>query len=138
MMPLLVATLGTAGDKVKTLDKEILTACGKARDALNGNGWDDYRNLGKAHGPTFQMHFNLNFPNLKTYANPTPATCAGQSQFETLVHELSHLVLNTNDETLSSGVTAYGGSNARTLAAQSPDKAKNNAENWGFFIEDFR
>lgn len=53
------------------------------------------------------------------------------SKFEILVHELTHLILDTEDE-------AYGGNLCQALAAQNPARAKINADSWGYFIEEFR
>ena len=82
-----------------------------------------------------------NFKSLSKYATNPLAVFADQDQFETLVHELSHVVLGTKDE-VNAGVTAYGGTNARNLAASAnaavKAKARTNAENWGFFVEEFR
>lgn len=79
-----------------------------------------------------------NFKNLDKYASTALTVFGDQDQFETLVHELSHVVLGTNDEVNDSGVTAYGATNARNLATADASKAKTNAENWGFFVEEFR
>jgi Lysine-specific metallo-endopeptidase len=57
-----------------------------------------------------------------------------QSRFETLVHELSHAIIGTIDD-LWHGKDAYGAKRSSRLAAHNPAAAKNNAENWGVFIE---
>jgi len=57
-----------------------------------------------------------------------------QSQFNTLVHELSHLLIGTKDVAGARG-TAYGTKNAEALAAATPLDAAKNAENWGIFVE---
>ena len=65
------------------------------------------------------------------------SSSTGQDQLETLLHELSHIVLGTKDEKLDDNTTtAYGGANARLLAVQSATRAQTNAENWGFFVRD--
>ncbi len=84
------------------------------------------------------LNISPNFANLPPYIVDGFAVCMGQSQFETVVHELSHIVIGTRDEVDALNVTAYGGANARALAAQSPALALTNAENWGFFVEEFR
>jgi len=61
------------------------------------------------------------------------ASAYHQSKFETLVHELTHVLVGTKDEALASGATAYGAQNALALAAENPTKAFNNAENWCAF-----
>jgi hypothetical protein len=58
-----------------------------------------------------------------------------QSQFETLVHELSHLLLGTIDVEFTDGTTAYGTQAAEELATFGSRHAFQNAENWGIFIE---
>ncbi len=100
-------------------------------------GWNEYFDFAIASGQGFTMHLNEAFRRLPIYCIPNPATAMDQSQFETIVHELSHLVAGTDDER-SGGVTAYGADAARALARSSPYKAKNNAENWGLFVESFR
>jgi len=83
---------------------------------------------------------NEEFKTLPTYL---PRTGAGlidssdyyQSKFNTLLHEISHVILNTNDELLNNGDEAYGAENAETLVGESTALAYTNAENWGIFIE---
>jgi hypothetical protein len=62
-----------------------------------------------------------------------------QSRLETVLHEMSHLILTTADERPPAGpyagVEAYGAQRARSLATLYPAQAQNNAENWGIFIE---
>lgn len=55
-----------------------------------------------------------------------------QSRVGTFIHELSHIVGNT-DDVVKSGVTMYGRDNSRILADRFPDDAVNNAENYGFY-----
>lgn len=50
------------------------------------------------------------------------------SRFGTVVHELSHLVAGTDDY-------VYGVEDAQDLAARSPRKAANNADNYEYFVE---
>jgi len=84
------------------------------------------------------LNLSPNYGNLKTYATGPVSTFDGQDQFQTVIHELTHIVLGTGDEKLNNGNTAYTGLLARQLATEDPDKAKNNAENWGLFIEEYR
>jgi len=64
--------------------------------------------------------------------SPTYKTSANlDSKFEILVHELTHLILDTEDE-------AYGKTKCHALATTSPARAKKNADSWGYFIEEFR
>ncbi len=57
-----------------------------------------------------------------------------QSKMNTFVHELSHLLMGTEDVSVG-GYTVYGAQRAELLAANLPDGAKVNAENWGIFVE---
>jgi hypothetical protein len=57
-----------------------------------------------------------------------------QSQLNTLIHELSHLLLGTEDVVGASG-ESYGTQRAEALAKANPSGAQNNAENWGIFVE---
>ncbi|PZN95115.1 MAG: hypothetical protein DCF31_07540 [Alphaproteobacteria bacterium] len=83
------------------------------------------------------IKIGVNFGNLPKTSLGLAASWNGQDRLETMLHELSHYVHGTADEKLDDGVTtAYGGQDARLLATQSVDRAKNNAENWGFLIEE--
>jgi hypothetical protein len=96
-------------------------------------------NLATTNANTFsKVMIGPNFVNLVAYAPAPVSTFDEQDQFETLVHELSHVVLGTRDEKLSSGATAYTGRYARDLVTENQGKSVTNAENWGFFIEEFR
>jgi hypothetical protein len=64
-----------------------------------------------------------------------PNRSNNQSQFETVIHELTHVILSTNDELLQSGEKAYGTHRALQLVGENPAVAQTNAENWGCFIE---
>lgn len=85
------------------------------------------------HGRS-HVELDVHFSSLSRYLPLTPApgvivaTAFNQSQFETLVHELSHLFLRTND-------LGYGTENACNLAINNAPHAQNNAENWGIFVE---
>ena len=81
------------------------------------------------------LNLSPNFSNLPEYAIGPVSAFGAQDKFQTVVHELSHIVLGTGDEKLNDGTTAYGGTAARLLATQDAAKARNNAENWGMFVE---
>ena len=53
------------------------------------------------------------------------------SKFQMLVHECSHLFLDTEDD-------AYGIRLCQMIAADDPETAKITADNWGYFVEEFR
>ena len=70
-----------------------------------------------------------------------------QNRTGTFVHELSHIVGNTNDVADNHvngapitadpvGFTYYGRANARQLADYRPELAIENAENYGFYVSD--
>ena len=115
----------------------------------NAAAWNDqgkHLNLGdsfshvRAHsGITSEVYLNEAFSGLPNYLtklgnNTIDDSFWNQSKFETIVHETSHLILGTDDETYR-GRTAYGARRAARLARHRVTKAKNNAENWGIFIE---
>jgi hypothetical protein len=86
------------------------------------------------------VELGTNFRSLPMYLPMFPDgtvdnTGWNQSQLDTLVHELSHLLLGTKDKTLANGKEAYGAKRASKLALESPQRALKNAENWGIFIE---
>ena len=94
-------------------------------------------NVGNRH-----VFLDLNFKKLPNYlplsGGQIDASGYNQSQFETFVHELSHLILATEDVTYLQGgntYTAYGAQRALLIATHLPDEAKKNAENWGIFVE---
>ncbi len=88
----------------------------------------------------FPIEINEGFARLPKFlpklANGIVSLAApGQSQLNTILHELSHAIIGTEDEQLAHGQTAYTARNARDLANRFPRRAQNNAENWGIFIE---
>lgn len=62
------------------------------------------------------------------FASPTTGY---YSQATTLIHELSHEAVDTDD-------IAYGVSTCKDLATNDPGQAINNADNYAFFQDDFR
>jgi hypothetical protein len=101
---------------------------------------DSYAHVGSAGGVKSEVYVNEAFAklptNLVTLANGSvDASFWNQSKYETLIHELSHLILGTRDEKLSKKTVAYGAQNAEALAQKDPTKAKTNAENFAIFIE---
>lgn len=53
------------------------------------------------------------------------------------MHELAHLVLGTDDAD-KGGITVYWVDDARKLASSRAYDAKDNADNGGNFVEEFR
>ena len=58
-----------------------------------------------------------------------------ESKMGTIVHEMSHLGANTGDEKSDQDVTAYGEEKCLKLAENTPQKSRNNADNYQFFAE---
>jgi len=88
-------------------------------------GWGTYTSVQAARGQRFLLQ-------LDTAWNETPlwrTRTALDSQFQTFVHEITHMLLDTDD-------IAYGQQQCRMLAKRSPYAAKNNADNWGYFVEE--
>jgi hypothetical protein len=98
----------------------------------------DRVNSGLFGGNVGILNLSPNFTNLSNYAVGTVGAYDGQDRFQTVIHELSHIVLGTADESVAAGGTAYSGALARQLATEDAAKARNNAENWGMFIEECR
>lgn len=98
---------------------------------------DENERVAQMTDTNLYIKIGVNFSKLPKTSLGLAASWNGQDRLETLLHELSHYVHGTEDEKLDDGVTtAYGGSDARLLATQSADRAKTNAENWGFLIEE--
>ena len=76
----------------------------------------------------FQLELNHSWNTTPTYRTSMHPE---DSKFQTLVHECSHLFLHTNDHD-------YGVADCRYLALSDPPLAKNNADSWGYFVEEFR
>jgi len=76
---------------------------------------------------------------LRVYVGMEFRNAAYDDKVQTLVHELSHRIIATQDEenAVCSGVDgqkAYGRANATALAGASPDQALNNADNVAYFV----
>jgi hypothetical protein len=134
-------TLGTKLDKMASIvnTKEIVVVQPelKKRD-LGENaaayqpkgGWKTHTGMTEAQGQDFKIHLNSAWNEMPKYSERTKHV---QSKFETIVHELTHLILNTDDVE-----PPYGETNCINKAKNSPSNAQNNAENWGFFVETMR
>lgn len=97
-------------------------------------GWNNYADIASAQGRNFKIRLDTAWNSTPQYR---PLGTPADSQFCTLVHELTHLVLGTEDVE-KGGVTMYGVDNAKHLASTSAYDAKDNADNWGYFVEEFR
>lgn len=81
----------------------------------------------RSQGQGFNIRLDLKWNTASRYASAT----SRDSKFQTLVHELTHLIIDTEDE-------EYGSIKCRALAISSSARAKINADSWGYFIEEFR
>lgn len=78
--------------------------------------------------------WNVGIPMYRTANNE-------HSAFVTIAHELSHLLLGTDDHPLNPPAAkpkCYGARICLALAESDDDRALTNAENWGYFIEELR
>jgi hypothetical protein len=101
---------------------------------------DSYSHIGTAGGIKSEIYVNEAYASLPQKLvllgdGSVDSSFWNQSRYETLIHELSHLILGTKDEKLSKKTVAYGAQNAEALARKDPSKAKTNAENFAIFIE---
>lgn len=96
------------------------------------DGWDDFTQwsdmMSAAQGQDFRINLNLKWNRAPLYR---PVNTPADSKFQTLVHECTHLFIETDDD-------AYGVNTCLAKAAQAPNVAKKTADSWGYFIEEFR
>jgi hypothetical protein len=101
---------------------------GSARNRLTGNSGAQVRPEGFRivfYPPLFRMRVS------GTNALPiTMGAIRDQNQIGTLIHEITHAILNTEDY-------AYGVADAKLLATANAAQAMDNAENWGFYCSEF-
>lgn len=95
-------------------------------------GWEDFTQWSNAltasEGQNFRMYLNLDWNAAPLYR---PMKRPADSKFQTLVHECTHLFINTDDD-------AYGVPLCEVTAARNPASAKKTADCWGYFVEEFR
>lgn len=95
------------------------------------SGWGTYTNLRDAQRTQFRIKLDIAWNNLPTFRGRGSKS---KSKFQTIVHEVSHLVLHTRD-------LVYGGHSGqpcKSLALNGTAGAKMNADNWAFFVDDVR
>lgn len=93
-------------------------------------GWNTYTDMTGAQDRNFRIRVDIAWNTKPTFR---PGNTPGLSKFHTIVHELTHLVLNTDDVS-----PAYGETNCKNKADNNPAAAKKNADNWAFFVDDMR
>jgi Lysine-specific metallo-endopeptidase len=103
-----------------------------ARANMPVGGWDDFANqanpMTAAQGRNFRIFLNHSWNAAPLYR---PFKRPADSKFQTLVHECTHLFINTDDD-------AYGVPTCEITAARNPNTAKKTADCWGYFVEEFR
>jgi hypothetical protein len=96
------------------------------------DGWQDFTDgqkpMTQAEGQNFRIILNLSWNSSPLYR---PFKRPADSKFQTMVHECTHLFLNTDDD-------AYGVPMCEVTAARTPAIAKKTADCWGYFVEEFR
>lgn len=93
------------------------------------HGWKTSKLKETLSGGTFKITMCPRFFGAMSQSSVTE-----QSRTETFIHELSHIVGNTEDEVHPDwNATAYGRNLARDLADNHPNLAVSNAENYGFY-----
>jgi Lysine-specific metallo-endopeptidase len=96
------------------------------------DGWQDFTKSRSPMTSAQKQNFAV-FLNHRWNASPLyrPLKRPADSKFQTLVHECTHLFLDTDDG-------AYGVPQCEVTAARNPAVAKKTADCWGYFIEEFR
>jgi Lysine-specific metallo-endopeptidase len=99
---------------------------------MPSGGWRNFvggpNPMTAGQGQGFRIWLNLSWNSAPLYR---PGIQPADSKFQTLVHECTHLFLNTDDG-------AYGVSSCEGTAANTPNIAKKTADCWGYFVEEFR
>jgi hypothetical protein len=99
---------------------------------MPAGGWRDFvggqNPMTTGQNRNFRIWLNLDWNTAPLYR---PFKRPADSKFQTLVHECTHLFLNTDDD-------AYGVATCEVTAARNPVVAKKTADCWGYFVEEFR
>jgi hypothetical protein len=111
------------GTNWKKRDEGTLAAAQRPKE-----GWKTYTHMTKAQGQNFRIRLDIAW-NAKPLFSPTGQSV--DSKYLTMVHEVTHLVLNTDDV----GPNPYGYQNCVNKALSSPANAKKNADNWAYFMD---
>ena len=95
-------------------------------------GWQDFTEgaapMTESEGQNFRIILNQSWNSAPMYR---PFKRPADSKFQTMVHECTHLFINTDDD-------AYGVPSCEVTAARNPNIAKKTADCWGYFVEEFR
>lgn len=120
-----------------TLDDRDIDTFGAAYWNTN-TGFADIINFDPKTQPKLTLELDSLWNiGLEIYKTPTDL----DSGFQTVAHELSHLLMATKDHPVTAGQAkpkCYGETICRGLAASSDVRALTNADNWGYFMEDLR
>lgn len=107
------------------------------QDAANVGGFDVASPPIPTISDTGQQQFLMTICPLMMSRQVTLST-TNQSLIGTFIHEFSHMIANTFDRKVPSNNSNAYGSRAFTLAQESPMRASQNAENYGFFCAYFK
>ncbi|MGB3544829.1 M35 family metallo-endopeptidase [Rubrivirga sp.] len=138
-MAKLAQQLGTLASliNVKPIDVAFQDFQGRCSDEYASamrpaGGWNDFTGdaspMTTGQAQNFRIFLNHNWNSAPLYR---PFKRPADSKFQTLVHECTHLFINTDDD-------AYGVPDCEVTAAVNPNMAKKTADNWGYFVEEFR
>jgi hypothetical protein len=116
------------GEAWKERSKTTFAASYEPKD-----GWGNYNSISRARDQEFEIALDIKWNNSIMYCTPANR----DSKFQSLVHELTHLILGT-DDIVFNGKKTYGTEKSKNLSASRPEDAKKNADNWGYFVEEFR
>ncbi len=67
------------------------------------------------------------------YQKPFDEPCPYEGIAQTMIHELSHKFLGTDDEPVGGGPDVYGVAACKALAKKDPKSARNLADCWGYY-----
>lgn len=121
---------------VKAIDVSFEKIAGRCSEdfaaaTMPRGGWRDFvggqNPMTVGQNRNFTIRLNLKWNHAPLYC---PVKRPADSKFQTLVHECTHLFLNTDDD-------AYGVARCKTMAAKDPATAKTTADCWGYFVEEF-
>jgi hypothetical protein len=119
------------------LDDRDVDTFGAAYHNIEG-GFAEILNFNPATQPKLRLEldskWNIGITMYKTQDDR-------DSAFQTIAHELSHLLMATKDHPWNppnKTPKCYGEEKCTALATNSDARALTNADNWGYFIEDLR